>query len=355
MGLESIKFPTTTYDAEVKQKQHEFLKQKQKLESLIGEYFGSFYFCFYDKLEKLDIPIQHKARFLYLCTFINYDGMLVDTDKKTSAVKPLALMDLKDKLGISKTEFYRLIGILKDHTLIRENDEGQFLVNERYVIRGTLSTSEKRKEFIRVFFDGVKTLYRGATPRQHRQIYHVFNLLPYINRSHNVVCFNPMEKDFLKIDPLRMQDVCEIIGTVRNQSSRMRGVFKNISIGDKDLLIFGDEHITINPKIFYGGLNSTDIIKLMEEFKFEYTETEIDISDTYIRDRLLLKCGKDLDSGASITELQNFIIEEENMIDVECDEDKVESMIKTLINKKYTENTDVCIRFTVSKNTKEVE
>lgn len=49
----------------------------EKSNNQMIEEFGNFYHMFYGNILKMEIEPQYMVRFLYLCSYVNYDNLLV--------------------------------------------------------------------------------------------------------------------------------------------------------------------------------------------------------------------------------------------------------------------------------------
>ena len=117
---------------ERKDKRDKYLKEKTEFESYIQANFGSFYFNNYmelwDKLTKDNSALAF--RFLYLCTYADYDGYLrfggvkngVDTSYMTTK-------DFKEVFNISTGMTTKLKNELFDNDLIFQTDDERLIVN----------------------------------------------------------------------------------------------------------------------------------------------------------------------------------------------------------------------------------
>ena len=86
---------------------------KDEFKKYINKNFGSFYFNFYNLLLEKDLRPQDQFRFIYLCTYANYENILMKNNKTK-----LARKDFDEILGLSKKETCRTLGNLKEKGLI---------------------------------------------------------------------------------------------------------------------------------------------------------------------------------------------------------------------------------------------
>lgn len=103
-----------------KENQSEF--QKRLLDT-----YGSFYFNFY---KRLSIEGQFLFRFIYLCSFMNYDNYL------SNGRRLLRESDLQDMLLLGKSEYYKTKDYLLEKDLISIDADGLISINSKYCKKG---------------------------------------------------------------------------------------------------------------------------------------------------------------------------------------------------------------------------
>ena len=242
--------------------QREGLKKKDNeddFKKYIDSHYGSFYFNFYDLLHKQNLRPQDQFRFIYLCTYANYENILMKNNKTK-----LTRKDFDEILGLSRMETHRTLDDLKEKRLLIE-EGGVFMVNKKICVRGNLSTKEKSEEFARIFDEGIRELYEQASPKEHKLLNVFIQLLPYVNYEYNMVCKNPKETNKDLIEPLRVKEMAEILGY--SKPSRLKSDLLKIKVGDTyaiTLFVNGlGMSIVINPKFFYKG-NKKESLEIVE-------------------------------------------------------------------------------------------
>lgn len=246
-----------------------YIKSKDELFATISDEFGNYFLYFYDKMNEINIPTNMKARFLYLCTYIGYNEYLIDkynSDKRL--LVPLNRKDLENLLGLSEREFKNTIKILTESGLLIF-DGKYYKVNTTIITRGK---TNHKKGYTRVFFNSVRYLYTNCKPIQHKQLYYLFMILPYVNVQHNVVCSNIDEEMQEKIEALNVKDMCDICSYNRHDSTKFKNNLLKFKIDGKDVVIIsyrgGGEFIRINPSVYYAGTRIGDLNDLMGEFGY---------------------------------------------------------------------------------------
>ena len=250
---------TTKTPQEVRSdRQQAFLnkKENQKIfNKMVNDRMGNFYFYFYNSgLQALDVKESIKTRFLYLATYSGYakDGGYICHDNG----KKMKRKDVQELLGLSTKHCQTTINELVKCGLLFE--DGEYLqVNTTVAHKGELKATKKKCDYTRVFLNGVRNLYKNCTATQHKQLYYLFRLLPYVNLKFNAICQNPTEEIAEDVIALRLNEICELVGVDKTNMSRWkRDMYK--------LEIFGCPVIKgiegkygmwfkVNPRVMYGG------------------------------------------------------------------------------------------------------
>lgn len=223
-----------------KENQSEF--QKRLLDT-----YGSFYFNFY---KRLSIEGQFLFRFIYLCSFMNYDNYL------SNGRRLLRESDLQDMLLLGKSEYYKTKDYLLEKDLISIDADGLISINSKYCKKGKINKT-KVVEVIRMFNNSIQELYQKALPREHKKLAILLDILPYINYKYNIICYNPTEENIELIKPIKMPDLCEMLGYDRSNSSRIKKqLFSLRANGEKVIGLWQVENVDallVNPRVYYKG------------------------------------------------------------------------------------------------------
>lgn len=244
----------------LKEKVREILKKKEERSNFhnrLIETYGNFYFNFY---KRIDIESQHLFRFIYLCSYMNYDNYL------SNGKRLLTVHDLEGLLGLSEREYYRTRKCLIDNGLMSITEKGLVLINSTFCKKGEIHRN-KNIEVIRMFNEAIKELYEMSTPREHKKLALLIEILPYINYKYNIVCHNPAEDNIQLIKPMKMSELCELLGLDKTNSSKLkRQLFALRVSGEKVIGMFEVEDakaILVNPRVYYKG-NQEDGLDYLE-------------------------------------------------------------------------------------------
>lgn len=224
--------------------------------------YGSFYFNFYKRFG--NIEKQFLFRFIYLATFMNYDNLL------SNGKRLLKESDLVDVLKLGKTEFYKTKNYFVDHNFIKIQENKTILVNDKYCKKGRINKT-KSIEVVRMFNDSIRELYEKATPKEHKKLALLIEVLPFINLKFNVICKNPKCEYEENIEPYSMSELCDKLGYDKTHASRLKKDLLKLKVNNELVIgIFEKENgksIYINPSIYYKGIKMDDIKNLQSMFR----------------------------------------------------------------------------------------
>lgn len=270
----SIKRKKDTKPKKAKEDYQKKRIQWEEFEKVIDKECGSFYFNFFmNGLYDLQIKESIKVRFLYLLSYTKYSNQgsyLVHDNNKL-----MTKQDIFDKLNLSEKEFTRTLKTLLDAgLLIKEND--YYLANTYLATRGEITSKQKQSPYTRIFDEGIRSLYENCTSRQHKQLYYLFRLLPYVSLKFNAICKNPSEELVEKVIPLKLKEICEIVGYNSQNSSKFKREMYQLKIFNQYAML-GIEcgkgiWYKVNPRLLYAGTNGhlNEFVELLNnDFKMK--------------------------------------------------------------------------------------
>lgn len=242
--------------------------------------YGSFTWFFYKILKPRDLNIDpsNLTRLMFLSTYIDYNNVL------TFNKKPMTRSEMIDVLNISEREFINFLNDVKEQGVLI-CDDGKYVISENVFGKGKLPSVfiseniEDRIYSIRLYQNTIRSLYNRATPRSHKTLSYLFQMIPYINRQYNILCFNPLEKDKDQIKPMLLNDYCTIIGYDNTHLQRLannilKPAFSTVdgtietavrivvSVGQGGERIY---QVFINPNVFYAG-NVWEEVRIFGKF-----------------------------------------------------------------------------------------
>ena len=215
----------------------------------------------------------HIIRFIILATYMTFGGKLFDDDKhriKKSSLKHI--WDVSNRNSINET-----YNLLLECGYIYE-EEGYIMINDKMIIKGEitdiineLKKDDSRYTYTRLFVNNIKSMYYGTEQKQRKQLANLFKILPYVNFKYNVFCSNPTEIDEIKLELLSWGDLAELCGYDRTNVTRFKKDLWSLKVYDH--CVIGEFHceagmaICVNPKVYYGGDDVSDVRNLYAMFK----------------------------------------------------------------------------------------
>lgn len=205
------------------------------------------------------ISPENVARSVFLGTFTQYDGALLQLSERT----PMRLKDLEDVLRVSKSTRKRFWREVRDVIFTTDQDNRVYVKNNLFV-RGGLRSHSPSLEYERIYIEALRELYQKAGVTRHSRLGFVFQMLPYLNFEYNVLCRNPAEKQYDRVEPISVSDFCDIIHFNRSKASTLISEYNQISFSvdgrnEKFCRFLGNgknmvrSHIYVNPRIVYKG------------------------------------------------------------------------------------------------------
>ena len=219
-----------------------------------------------------DLSPQTAIRLVYLSTFLEYDGKFLKSNGKY-----ITREKMQNLMVLKPTTFKKFLAeVVSAGYLIKEKKF--YKLNTDHFYRGELSidSSDKKQRYVRVYINNLRKLYLSVPQNKHVYLGYIFQLIPYINREWNVICYNPEETDEDAIIPMSVGDFCELVGYDRTNAARFMREYRDIKFdwngysqsflgyfynyeGDK-----ADMRFFANPNIFFAGndFNRVRILKI---------------------------------------------------------------------------------------------
>lgn len=249
-------------------------KENKHKSDLIPDKYKSYFKRFITEFNKIDnLDCQEATRLMYLATYVSYDNNILKFDNGKNINK----RDMKRILNLSDAMSRRFISSMIKKNYLIEMDDG-FQINKNIIHRGydedrPLGYTER---YTKIYIQAMRKMYLSVEPRQHKFLGYVFQMLPYVNVYHNILCFNPFEKDYNEIKDINMIDLCRIIGLNTENVTQFRRNAEKVLFEFNGTLqhfmcyVLGAEDesknqgiIIINPNILYGEneINRQDALK----------------------------------------------------------------------------------------------
>lgn len=227
------------------------IKDQDEFDKFVCSILGNFYFGFYKRIEDKIKPMNY-VRFLYLCSYMDYQNRLV----KRIGVKNFSIKEneLEDILKLSRTECYKTKKELLESEMIIIDDDKSISINEKYCKKGKIIKNNMVSK-IRIFNNGIKNLYENCNAKEHKKLAFLFDIIKYCHYDYNIICFNPSEELSDKIKVISVKELCSILGYKNITDFKRKMV--NLKINSNPVFdihnINNKEVIQINPSIYYNG------------------------------------------------------------------------------------------------------
>ena len=250
----------------VKDKVMQALSDNNDFKGKLKQLCGNFYFNYYDKLLNILEP-QMIVRFLYLCTYMDYENRLVMRDGVRNV--PLYLSGFKNILKLSTAETYNTINALIESGVIYITDKEVVYINDLYCEKGGIKKSKNDK--VRIFNDGIKYIYENTSATAHKRVALLIRLLPYVNFRYNVLCKNVDEEILELVEPYTLKELCGLLGV--SNVTKLKKDLLNIEVKKYPTISFHETKnaklIAVNPMVYYKGSDINDIYWLEGIFKIK--------------------------------------------------------------------------------------
>lgn len=246
---------------EEKERIKELLNNQSMLKRCIKERYGSFYFSYYNKMLNILKP-QYLTRALYLCSYMNYDNLLIEG--KTHH-KPIYESDLIKIWNISRAEMFNTKKELIDLGILIVNENKTLSISENFCKKGELMKNIK-DEKARIFNDAIREIYEKAKPSEHKKLALLYKMLPYINLKWNMVCSNIDEEIKDLVQPIDVKTLCKLL----NQSNvtKLKKDLLSLTVNGRPVVLMASvmnkSIILINPAVYYKGTRLEDVDNIEE-------------------------------------------------------------------------------------------
>ena len=179
-------------------------KEEKQMYRKHADALGNYFFISADSSINTIKP-ETLTRLIYLCTYGEYNTERLRKTQRTIMKKS----DLPVVLNVSESTALRFFNDAQNY--ITENKNGELILCRTLFKKGTLS----KQEYIpyqKIYSKAFRELYQRSSPNMHKRMGYIFQLIPYINIEHNVLCYNPDEQNFCDIEFMSTQDFCNEIG-----------------------------------------------------------------------------------------------------------------------------------------------
>ena len=224
---------------------------------------GGFIFAFFKRLTTIEerfptLTRQDIARLIYIATFVSWETGRLQSD---NGKKHYKRKDLVKLIGMSSKRFNEFFRRLENEGIIREGDNGELYINPTVFYRGDLSNNEYNisdLEYTRLFKNTVRELFDEFNGRRLGQLAVIYYVLPFLNFSTNIVCYNPEETNEELIRPMDLSRLTTLLGYTN--STTLKRALNEIKVDNKPVFGFFENpydrrqmRIIVNPSVVFAG------------------------------------------------------------------------------------------------------
>ncbi len=208
-----------------------------------------------------DISSQSLARLFSLAAHLGYDGKGPMLTERT----PITLINVRDVMQLAESTFNSFWKEVSSAGYISCCKEQINLSND--FVRGKTDISGYDNGKMRIYKNGLCSLYKTMRATQHRYLGHILKLLPYVNQRFNVLTWDVFELSIDKLKPLSVEDIASILGIYKHDSRALGVKLSELkfSVDGKEFGfcsiktdIRGRELVTLDPHILFAGGNWQD-------------------------------------------------------------------------------------------------
>lgn len=256
-----------------------YIREKAK-DGINPEYkeFGPFVWLIYTPLCDLNFGLNNMdmVRLIVLSTYMGYDGYL-----RWSAKSKLKQKDIPHALDISERSAKMFMSNLKKNNLITIEDDGGMKINDSIIYRGEI---QRPKEYnvmtIRIYINSIRALYFYSERKMRSKLVYVFKLIPYMNRTYNIACYNTEETNSKELQIMTFGSFCDLVGYDRTNITRLKKELLSFKLKSKRIVAFitsedfEKSSVCISPYVFFRGNNNNAMIDILNKHFEEQEETD---------------------------------------------------------------------------------
>jgi len=224
---------------------------------------GGYIFAFFKRVTTIEerFPLlsrQDIARLMYIATFISWESNRLQSD---NGRKHFTKKDIEELVGMSTKRFNEFFKKLECEDIIKEADTGEIFINPTVFYRGELRNHEydiTDLEHTRLFKSTVRELYAKFKGRRLGQLAVIYSVIPFLNFSTNIICYNPEETSEDLIRPMDLKRLSTLLGY--KDAPSLKRTLNTIKVdGNPVFGFFENPHdhrqlrIDVNPRVVFAG------------------------------------------------------------------------------------------------------
>jgi hypothetical protein len=228
---------------------------------------------------RINIDKANISRIIYLATYLDYnnrnEGQLV-INKQNNKIVPMDRATVKGVLKLNDSTFKRFLKDVRENNLLYEIDK-RYYINTEYFNKGNINGLPNDNSYCRLFISTIQDLYEISPTSKHKVLANIFQLIPYIHYSSNIICHNP-NCDKIEINSMSLEEIGvklkisndkgnlskfkrELESFIINIDGRDCRIFKHVRLTDKNFFV-------VNPYVIYSGDNVDQLKEIMDTYFF---------------------------------------------------------------------------------------
>lgn len=227
-----------------------------------------------ERLDTLGLDDMDYTRFIVLCSYMNYKGQLMKPNN--TPIKTQQDIQNIFSTGFSTTKNF--IKNIESAGLLEFKDEGLY-INTDICYKGAYKPRKDGTRQVRIYVEALRKVYQsGLNGASKKNLFHILQMIPYMNLKKNVLCKNIYEEQENSIELLTFGEFCDIIGIDSGRAYRARQRLSCSNINGIGVLAFDGgvkadtNSVTISPAFICGTSNAEDTQRLLlDKFYKEVT------------------------------------------------------------------------------------
>ena len=243
------------------------IEAQKIIENKVRKGYGAFVWLLYNSNEVLDLGIRPEdmTKLIYLSTYMDYENRLMNDDNV-----PVDKEEMMTLLRASRNTFSKFFKSITDAGILKKHQRGYYYLNDEIFARGAITDKPISKSIMRLYIKGIRKIYKESFMFEHHLLSYLFRAIPFVNINYNILCHNPQERDYNKIEPMLFSEFCEKVGYKPENERKLKNKIKELRIGHLPVFNFVENvdgrFCFINPHIYYSG-NKHEEVMVLGEFR----------------------------------------------------------------------------------------
>lgn len=180
-------------------------------------------------------------------------------------------------MGLEVDAFRSFLKETSNHNVLKENQDGTFTINKHYFRRGKIRTKCDDYKFMYMRNLGIRELYEKSTVREHSRLAYLFMMIPFVHMKYNILCHNPLEEDFDKLELMSFKELGELfdVKNIKQLSHFLRMYQVNGKYLITQTITGNTRRIFVNPSLYSTGY--CDVVTIHRIFESEDKKREYDV------------------------------------------------------------------------------